>query len=126
MSLDVLRAAPVVREILDAVRQWRTRRSAKRKESLKAQIVHILGRSMSGTATVAYVSEDALGQALKISASELRPLLDELVVEVESSTGSRHGPTRSRAGGQIRATSTPDSLRSRAHCAWIVASQSGA
>jgi hypothetical protein len=81
LSLDVLRAAPGVREILDGVRQWRARRSAKRKESLKAQIVHILGRSMSRSATVAYVSEDALGHTLKISASELRPLLDELVLD---------------------------------------------
>ncbi len=80
MSLDVLRAVPVIRWILDALRRWRARRAARRKESLKAQIVHMLERAMSRTATVAYVSEDALGQSLKLSASELRPLLEELIL----------------------------------------------
>ncbi len=81
MWRDVLETAPVIRWIFDALRRWRARLAVRRTESLKAQIVHMLERAMSRTATVAYVSEDALGQALKLSASELRPLLEELILE---------------------------------------------
>src|SRR5262245_1925976 len=81
MWRDVLETAPVVRWVFDGLRRWRARLAARRKESLKAQIVQTLQRSMSRIATVAYMSEDALGQTLKISPSELRPLLDELVLE---------------------------------------------
>ena len=77
----MLEAAPVIRWILDVLRRWRARLAARRKEALRAQIVHTLERAMSRTATVAYASEDELSQSLSLSASELRPLLEELVLE---------------------------------------------
>jgi len=81
MRRDVLETAPVIRWGFDALRRWRARQAAKRKEALKAQIVHALERARSRSVTVAYVSEDELGRPLGLSASELGPLLEELVLE---------------------------------------------
>ncbi len=71
----------VLETTVHALRRWRARRAARRRESLKAQIVHTLERAMSRTATVAYVSEDELGRSLSLSASELKSLLEELILD---------------------------------------------
>ena len=71
----------VGRSFVGRLSKRRGEQAAIRRDSLKAQIVHQLQLATSKTSTVAYVHEKAFSEALRLSATELQPLLDELVAE---------------------------------------------
>lgn len=84
MTFDTswLQTLPLLRWILSARRRSRERRRATTRGAMKTQIVHLLERAAGASATgVVYVAEATIGQALRLSVSELQPLLEELVTE---------------------------------------------
>ncbi len=79
---ELLKALPVVKWVVAEVRRRRAAHAATMREAHKAQIIVLLERAGLTTNTrVAFVPVDEVGKAIGLSASELAPLLEELIHE---------------------------------------------
>src|SRR5437762_1643544 len=80
-GFDFLREWPVVGRVFDKLKDSRRRRDTIRHAALKAQIVRHLQTAVAKSGSVTFLHQNALAHLLRVTLSELQPLLDELVNE---------------------------------------------